>query len=76
MKWHYILLSAGPKGREMFEAWQLTETQKSESETIFKKFEDHLIGTPNKWVSRLELAALKQKDNESIEDFVCRLKAK
>ncbi|ELU13666.1 hypothetical protein CAPTEDRAFT_220408 [Capitella teleta] len=75
-KWHYIVLSVGTKGREIWETWQLNSNQKADLSGIFKKFEEHLIGTPNKWVSRLELAALKQKDNESVEDFACRLRAK
>lgn len=75
-KWHYILLSAGTKGREIWETWQLSAAQKADASEIFKKFEEHLIGTPNKWVSRLELAAITQHQNESIDDFACRLKSK
>ena len=75
-KWHYILLSAGPKGRELWEAWKLSSAEKSDSSKVFKKFKDHLVGTPNKWVARVELAALNQRDNESIDEFVCRLRAK
>lgn len=75
-KWHYILLSAGPKGRELWDAWKLSNTDKEDSSKVFKKFGDHLVGTPNKWVARLEMTALNQRDNESIEDFMCRLRAK
>ena len=37
-KWHYILLSAGPKGRELWEAWKLSSAEKSDSSKVFKKF--------------------------------------
>ena len=35
-----------------------------------------MVGTLNKWVMRLELSALEQKQGESVDNFVCRLKAK
>ncbi|ELT95666.1 hypothetical protein CAPTEDRAFT_197341 [Capitella teleta] len=46
-KWHYNLLSVGTKGREFWETWQLSPNQKADSSGILKKFEEHLIGTPN-----------------------------
>lgn len=75
-KWHYLLLSAGSKGRELWETWKISLSDREDSTKVFKKFKDHLIGTPNKWVSRLDLASLHQNEHESIDDFVCRLKAK
>ena len=75
-KWHYILLSAGHRGHELSNSWSLTELQKKDPKIVFKKFEEHMIGTINKWVMRLELSSLMQKDDEAIDDFGCRLKAK
>ena len=34
------------------------------------------MGTLNKWALRLELDSLVQKEGETVEDFICRLKAK
>lgn len=59
-----------------WDAWKLSNTDKEDSSKVFKKFRYHLVGTPNKWVARLEMTALNQRDNESIEDFMCRLRAK
>ena len=76
MKWHYILLSSGPKGRELWNNWSLTTEQKEDADEVFKKFKEYLIGTPNQWVMRLELSALKQGESELIDDFICRLRSK
>lgn len=69
-QWHYILLSTGQKGHELMSSWGMTDDQKKDPNAVFKKFEDHLVGTPNKWVTRLEFAELSQKDDESIDDFI------
>ena len=76
MKWHYILLSSGRKGHELWQSWALVDADKKDPEKVFKKFKDHLVGTPNKWVMRLELAALAQQDGENVDDFICRVKSK
>ena len=75
-QWHYIKLSAGSQGKDLWDSWQLTVAQRSDPDVIFKKFADHLVGTQNKWVMRLEFAAMSQSETESIEDYICRLKAK
>ena len=75
-QWHYIKLSAGSQGKDLWDSWQLRDDHKKDHELIFKKFADHLVGTQNKWVMRLELAAMSQGETESIEDYICRLKAK
>ena len=69
------MLSVGTKGHKVMNSWDLDEATKV-SANVFKIFENHLVGTVNKWVMRLELVALTQKDGESVDDFVCRLKAK
>ena len=75
-RWHYILLSSGSRGHELGSSWTLTDDEKKNPVTVFKKYEDHLIGTVNKWVSRLEFSSLIQKDSETVDDFICRLQAK
>ena len=75
-KWHYILLSAGTRGHELWNSWVLSDDDKKDPAIVFEKFEKHLVGTLNKWVMRLELASLIQKEGEAVDDFICRLKAK
>ena len=53
----------------------MTDAQKADPEVVFKKFKDHMVGTQNKWVMRLELAAIIQLDSETVYEFICRLKA-
>ena len=52
----------------------LEDTIKEDSEALLEKYQDHLIGTENKWVKRLELSAITQQ--ESVEEFIWRLKTK
>ena len=53
-KWHYLLLSSGDKGHDLWRIWGLTDAQKEDHPVgVFKKFEDHMVGTLNKWVMRL-----------------------
>ena len=75
-QWHYILMSSGSKGHNLFNSWAMQDAQKADPAKVFKKFEHHLIGTPNKWVMRLELSSLMQKQGELIDDFICRLQSK
>lgn len=75
-KYHYILLSAGHKGHELWKTWMLSDEEKKNPTVVFEKFKEHMIGTVNKWVMRLELSMILQKEGESVEDFVCRLKTK
>ena len=35
-----------------------------------------MVGTQNKWVMRLELSSITQGETETVEDFICRLRAK
>jgi hypothetical protein len=61
-KWHYLLLSAGSKGCELWESWKISESDRKVSANVFNKFKEHLISTPNKWVSRLNFASLHQNE--------------
>ena len=75
-QYHYILLSAGHKGHELWKTWLLSDEEKKNPKVVFDRFKEHMIGTVNKWVMRLELSTLSQKEGESVDDFVCRVKAK
>ena len=75
VKWHYVLLSAGKKGHELWNTWGFVEEDKKDIKKVLDKFEQHMVGTVNKWVMRLELASHTQREDESVDCFVCRLKA-
>ena len=75
-KYHYILLSSGPKGRELFQSSKLSENDKKTPKRVWQVFEDFLIEKPNKWVQRIELQAMLQGKDESVESFILRLRTK
>ena len=69
---NYILISMGPKGREVIKNAQLTTEQKENSKNVFKVFETQMIQKPNKWVERLEFTSFEQND-ETIDEYLVRL---
>ena len=72
LKHIYILISTGPKGREVIKNAQLTTEQKENSKNVFKVFETQMIQKPNKWVERLEFTSFEQND-ETIDEYLVRL---
>ena len=72
-QFHYMLLSSGEKGHTIIKSWNLSKEEKEDPEFIFKKFETHMIGKPNKWVKRLELTEIQQRQDEPFQDFLCRV---
>ena len=75
LKHNYILISTGPKGREVIKNAQLTTEQKENSKNVFKVFETQMIQKPNKWVERLEFTSFEQND-ETIDKYLVRLQTK
>ncbi|GFS27368.1 hypothetical protein ElyMa_005262300 [Elysia marginata] len=78
-KYHYLLLSSGPKGRELFQSHNITEDDKRNPAhlwSLFDYFENHLVEKPNKWVQRLEFQQITQQASESVDQFVVRLRNK
>lgn len=75
-KYHYILISAGTRGRDLFQTAKLTEEDKKNPSKLWKIFEDFLVEKPNKWVQRIELQSLCQESDETIESFILRLRNK
>ena len=47
-KYHYHLLSSGPKAIELFQAYQITEDEKKTPTYLWSLFENHLVEKPNK----------------------------
>ena len=75
-QWHYVLLSSGSKGRELWNTWALPADDKKNPVKVFERFEQHMVGSPNKWVQMLEFSAMKQKENEHVDDYIVRLRTK
>ena len=75
LKHNYILLSTGPKGREIIKNALLAADQKENSEKVFKIFETHMIQKPNKWVEWLEFAPLQQNEDK-IGEYLVRPQTK
>ncbi|GFO45200.1 polyprotein [Plakobranchus ocellatus] len=75
-KYHYLLLSSGPKGRELFQAHNISEEDKRNPTHLWSLFEGHMVERPNKWVQRLELQNMTQQAPETVDQFVVRLRNK
>lgn len=69
---NYILLKTGNEGLKKFNTWKLTDEEKRSPDTIFNKFLEHLEPKENFRINRLKLMSYKQKQNETIDDFVNR----
>jgi len=76
IKYHYILLSAGTKGRELVQSAKLSDPDKRDPRVVWSVFENFLVGKPNKWVQRIELQQHYQESDETTETFVLRLRNK
>ena len=74
LQWHYIFLSSGKKGQEIFKTWDLDDATKRDPEKVLACFEKHMSGTVNKWVARLALSSVEQQTNESVAEFVARVR--
>ena len=75
LKHNNILISTGPKGREVIKNAQLMTEQKENSKNVFKVFETQMIQKPNKWVERLEFTSFEQND-KTIDKYLVRLQTK
>ena len=74
VQWHYIFLSSGKRGQEVFKTWDLDDATKRDPEKVLAYFDKHMCGTVNKWVARLALSSVEQQTNESIAEFVARIR--
>lgn len=74
----FILLATGDEGLRRFNAWNLTDAERKQPQTVFQTFLDQLEPAENFRVCRLKLSRYAQRTGESIDTFVnrCRLQAK
>lgn len=70
----HVLLFMGPTGIRMYNSWGLTDTHRQDIKTVWERFETQLKPKSNFRVARLYLQKLHQKERESADDFMSRLK--
>ncbi|GFN96528.1 hypothetical protein PoB_002303400 [Plakobranchus ocellatus] len=68
-----MLLSSGSKGRDLFEAKQVSTEDKANPDKLWNIFEDYMVEKRNKWVQRIELQGMTQSTDETVEEFILRL---
>ncbi len=71
---HYIFLSSGKKGQEVFNTWGLDDASKQDPDKVLSHFAKHMSGTVNKWLARLSLSGIEQQANKSVAEFVARIR--
>ena len=76
LKWHYIMASTGDQGMELFQSWNMEDADKQDSSKVFAKFEEYMTDTANMWVARLELCGMMQATDQSVKDFMLKIKTK
>ena len=69
----YILLMTGDEGVALYNSWGLSDTEKKDPKAVWEKFDSHIEPTSNFRVERLNFQRLRQREDESTEDFVSRL---
>ncbi|GFN96973.1 hypothetical protein PoB_002347900 [Plakobranchus ocellatus] len=65
-----------PKGRDLFEAKQVSTEDKANPDKLWNMFEDYMVEKPKKWVQRIELQGMTQSTDETVEEFILRLRNK
>ncbi|CAI9716277.1 Hypothetical predicted protein [Octopus vulgaris] len=70
----YILLWTGEKGLDLFNSWDMSESDYNNPDTLLEKFERYLEPRSNHRIHRYEFQGLKQDPQETIDNFLSRLK--
>ena len=70
----YVLLWVGEEGRRMFNSWSLSAADKKKLKKIWDKFEEHVEPKANFRLARLHLQRMKQDANESMDEFIVKIK--
>ncbi|CAI9740930.1 Hypothetical predicted protein [Octopus vulgaris] len=70
----YILLWMREKGLDLFNSWNMSESDCNNPDTLLEEFERHLEPRSNHRIHRYEFQGLKQDPQETIDNFLSRLK--
>ena len=69
----YILLMTGDEGVHMYNSWGLEGDDAKTPEKVWEKFDAHVEPRSSFRVERLTFQRMRQKDDESSDDFITRL---
>ncbi|XP_069778269.1 uncharacterized protein [Narcine bancroftii] len=69
-----ILLWTGDRGQNLFNSWELAEEEENNPERLIEIFSSHLEPRSNHRIKRYEFQGLKQEPDESVDNFLTRLK--
>lgn len=70
----HLLLFSGNQGLEMYNSWGLSDAERKDPDIVWKKFETQLEPKSNYRIARLYLQRFRQKEGESIDDYISRCK--
>jgi hypothetical protein len=69
----YILLMTGDEGVHMYNSWELSDEEAQDPSVVWSRFDAHVEPTSNFRVERLTFQRMKQRMDESSDDFLSRL---
>ena len=70
-----LLLALGSNGLPIYNSWSL-DSSENNTDNAFIKFQDHFEPHANYWPSRLHLQQIRQRTEETVDNFVARIKLK
>ena len=70
-----LLLALGANGLQIYNSWYL-DSSDNNTDNVLIKFQHHLEPHVNYWLSRLHLQQIWQRTEETIDNFVARIKLK
>ena len=68
-----LLLALGANGLKIYNSWSL-DSSENNTDNVFIKFQDHLEPHANYWLSRFHLQQIRQRTDETVDNFVARIK--
>lgn len=71
---NFLMLWVGPKGREIYKTFTMTDDQKKLLEEYYTRFERHIKPRTNRLFARYKFQDRVQKEGETFEQFVTDLK--
>ena len=71
---NYILLWLGPQGVEIYDSWNLSETDQQDTKKVWDVFSAYFEPKSSFRLSRYQLQNIKQEEKEPVDSFVRRMK--
>lgn len=68
----YVLLWLGQQGINIFDTWNVTDTQRESCDEIFNLFAKHFEPKTNYRLSRFQLQRFRQMPSENVDEFITR----